>query len=367
MPLKVLLDIQLTFVLPAIEVRAATPSPTDSVQPVSMSDMLAGSVFERRAARGRRLPEPAAAAAGRRARRRWTAAHQRRPAHAGCAADQQRQPDRSVDRRFRSGSAGTERRVGRSARQSVRRGIRPLLDERHADSHPARARTSGSSSPGISCRGSARAFAGIRAFEPRFSVRGPLKHDRAFLAQDFQFRYVATPVKSLPGEPEIRLKSFDSFTRVDTVMSARHTLGGGLDRVSARDQARDDEHVPAARGDAGLQPERLVDRRRRSVRRSCRTSSSRSTLSGRWFEINVNTAGRTPMVYAPQTQSGSFFNDQEREVRSHQWVEALSLSRKLARPARVQDRHRPATVAVTRASASAGRWKSAGWTDRWPS
>ena len=42
----VLVDIQLVFVLPEIEVRAETPSPTDSVQPVSMSDMLAGSVFE---------------------------------------------------------------------------------------------------------------------------------------------------------------------------------------------------------------------------------------------------------------------------------------------------------------------------------
>jgi len=38
---KVLLDIRLTFVLPAIEIPAKLlPSPTDSVQPVSMSDML---------------------------------------------------------------------------------------------------------------------------------------------------------------------------------------------------------------------------------------------------------------------------------------------------------------------------------------
>src|SRR4029450_7844847 len=43
---QVLLDIQLTFVMPDIEVHAETPSPTDSVQPVSMSDMLAGSVFD---------------------------------------------------------------------------------------------------------------------------------------------------------------------------------------------------------------------------------------------------------------------------------------------------------------------------------
>ena len=51
-----------------------------------------------------------------------------------------------------------------------------------------------------------------------------------------------------------------------------------------------------------------------------------STLAGRWFEINVNTDGRQPMIYTPETQQGSFFNDQEREVSSVQWVEALSLS-----------------------------------------
>ena len=44
-------------------------------------------------------------------------------------------------------------------------------------------------------------------------MRGPIKKDRVFLAQDVQFRYVATPVKSLPGEPEVELRSFDSFTR----------------------------------------------------------------------------------------------------------------------------------------------------------
>lgn len=29
----------------------------------------------------------------------------------------------------------------------------------------------------------------VRAFEPRFSVRGPIKRDRVLLAQDFQYRY----------------------------------------------------------------------------------------------------------------------------------------------------------------------------------
>ena len=143
-----------------------------------------------------------------------------------------------------------------------------------------------------------------------------------------QFRYVATPVKSLPGEPEIDLRSFDSFTRVDSVLSARHTLGGGLIlfprevRHVTMNTFRPIEVTPDfnQRGwSAGavdrfaIWPDLVVE----------------TTLSVRRFEIDVNTTNQAPMVYAPETQSGGFFNDQERDVTSLQWVEALSLSRDL--------------------------------------
>ena len=58
---------------------------------------------------------------------------------------------------------------------------------------------------------------------PASPIRGPIRRDRIFLAQDFQYRYVETPVKSLPDEPGVELTSFDSFTRLDTIVSARHT------------------------------------------------------------------------------------------------------------------------------------------------
>src|SRR5206468_3561267 len=73
-----------------------------------------------------------------------------------------------------------------------------------------------------------RSLTRVRGFEPRFSIRGPVKQNRLFVAEDLQFRYVATPIKSLPGDPETRLTSFDSFTRIDSVVSARHSIGGGL-------------------------------------------------------------------------------------------------------------------------------------------
>jgi hypothetical protein len=44
-----------------------------------------------------------------------------------------------------------------------------------------------------------------------------------------------------------------------------------------------------------------------------------STLAARTFQVDPKTQGELPMVYAPQGQSGDFFNRQERNVRSLQF------------------------------------------------
>ncbi len=53
-------------------------------------------------------------------------------------------------------------------------------------------------------------------------------------------------MKSLPDEPDVELTSFDSFTRIDTVVSARHTLGGGLIIFPREIDHADDEHLSSA-------------------------------------------------------------------------------------------------------------------------
>ena len=50
-----------------------------------------------------------------------------------------------------------------------------------------------------------------------------------------------------------------------------------------------------------------------------------STLAIRTFEINIDPEGAAPMNYTPSGQRGSFFNDQEREVGSVQFIESLSV------------------------------------------
>ena len=123
----------------------------------------------------------------------------------------------------------------------------------------------------------------------------------------------------------IQLTSFDSFTRVDGVLSPRHTLGALVVLFPRKiehltmNTFRPPEVTPEfnqSGTSAGVQDRFAISP----------TMVLESTVAGRGFEVNVNTDGREPMIYAPETQQGSFFNDQEREVKSVQWIEALSVS-----------------------------------------
>ncbi|PWT85759.1 MAG: hypothetical protein C5B57_02370, partial [Blastocatellia bacterium] len=323
-PVRVLLDIQLIFVLPEVEVRADTPSPTDSVQPVSTSDMLAGSVFETAPLEGDDfksllllLPGVVRGPDGR------LRIKGGQPSQGALQMSSASLNDPS------SGEFDLE--VPSQSVESVEVLANPFAAEygRFSTSITQIRTRQGTNdwkvTPDNFIPRFRQAFSGIRAFEPRLSVRGPLKRDRVFIAQDFQFRYINTPVKSLPDEPEIGLKSLDSFTRVDTVMSARHTIGAALiafprtiDRVTMNTFRPPETSQDVSQGGWSTG---LVDRLALA-----RDVVLETTLAGRWFEINADTDGRSPMIYAPQTQSGSFFNDQEREVNSVQWVEAVSLA-----------------------------------------
>jgi hypothetical protein len=319
---RVLIDIQLTFTLPAIEVRADTPSPTDSVQPVSMSDMLAGSLLDVAPLLGddfqSLLPLLPGVVRGPDGRLRIRGG---RPTQGALQVSSASMNDPST--------GDFELELPAQSIESVEVLANPFAAEfgRFTTSitqiRTRRGTNAWEIKPGNLVPRFGRGFRSIRGFEPRFSVRGPLRHDRLFVAQDVQFRYVATPVKSLPDEPAIELSSADSFSRVDAVLSPRHAISGVVIAFPREVEGatmhtfRPRETTPTfshSGWSAGL-----VDRFSLG-----RDVVIETTLAGRWFEINVNSDGTSPMVYAPETQSGSFFNDQDREVTSFQWIEALS-------------------------------------------
>ena len=320
---QVLVDLNLTFVAPMVEVRAPT-SPTQSVQPVSASDMLSGSVLDIAPLQGddfqSLLPLLPGVMRGPDGRLR---AKGGQPTQGALQISSASLVDPS------SGDFDLEL-PGQSV-ESVEMLTNPFAAEHGRFStsltqiRTRRGTNDWEIKPGNLMPRFRKGLSGIRGFEPRFSVRGPLQRDRIFLAHDIQFRYVNDPVKSLPDEPEISVTSFDSFTRIDSVLSPRHTFGGTMVAFPRKVERltmntfRPPEVTPTF-NQSGLSIG-VQDRFAISP-----TMVLESTFAGRWFEINVNTDGLQPMIYAPETQQGSFFNDQEREVRSLQWVEALSLT-----------------------------------------
>jgi hypothetical protein len=320
---QVVLDVQLTYNAPSVEV-LAPPPPLPAAQPVVVTDMLSGSVLDLAPVEGddfqSLLPLLPGVVRGPDGRLR---AKGGQPTQGALQISSTSLVDPS------SGDFDLE--LPGQSLESLELLANPYGAEygRFSTSvtqiRTKRGTNEWKISPGNLMPRFQKGLAGIRRFEPRFSVRGPLVKDRLFLSQDIQYRYVVDPVRSLPGEPNIGLKSFDSFTRLDGVLSARHTLGGLL-VVFPREiehltmnTFRPPEVTPTfnQNGSAvGLQ-----DRFQLSPAMVLET-----TVAGRWFEVEVQTDGRLPMIYTPATQLGSFYNDQEREVRSVQWVESLSLS-----------------------------------------
>ena len=320
---QVLVDMHLTFVAPAVEVRAPT-SPTQSVQPVSTSDMLAGSVLDIAPLEGddfqSLLPLLPGVVRGPDGRLRPKGGQSTQGALQISSASLVDPSSGEFDLQLPGQSVESVELLANPFAAEYGRFSTSLVQIR-----TRRGTNVWTFKPGNLVPRFRKGFSGVRGFEPRFSIGGPLKKDRVFLAQDIQFRYVADPVKSLPDEPDITLTSFDSVTRIDGVLSPRHTLGG-LAVVFPREI----EHLTMNT----FRPPEVTPEFNQSglsvgIQDRFALSSNmvlESTLATRFFEINTNTDGREPMVYAPQTQAGSFFNDQEREVRSVQWVETLSFS-----------------------------------------
>jgi hypothetical protein len=67
-------------------------------------------------------------------------------------------------------------------------------------------------------------IAGIGAATPRFTFTGPIVKNRVAITQSFEYRFVRTPVNSLPPlERDTKLESFDSYTQLDFALTPKQT------------------------------------------------------------------------------------------------------------------------------------------------
>lgn len=168
------------------------------------------------------------------------------------------------------------------------------------------------------------AIVGIEASTPRLTLTGPLIRGRVALTQSFEYRYVRTPVNTLPPlARDTGLESFDSYTQLDLSLTERQNASITL------------SFYPQKLSYLGLntftpQPA-TPDLRQRGyllafAHKLVSPSGSllASQVSFREFDSNLKSHGDEVYSLAVETTTGGFFSRQDRDTGRFEWQEVLS-------------------------------------------
>ena len=164
-------------------------------------------------------------------------------------------------------------------------------------------------------------FRGIESWTPRFTFGGPLVKGRVNLLESVQYEYSQTRVFGLPAfESDTKLQSFESYSRVDwTVTATNHFTGSAMVSPRKTTYAGLNTFNPQ-----GVTPNIRNHNLLGSVSDQV-VVGDRGVLdtgvSVKQFDSTIYPSqGSGPMVLAPDVNSGSYFNDQDRTSRRVEWL-----------------------------------------------
>ena len=162
---------------------------------------------------------------------------------------------------------------------------------------------------------------GIGAFTPRTTITGPLIKDKLAFTQSFEYRFVRTPVESLPPlQRDTTLESFDSFSQFDLKINEKQTATLSVAVFPQKfDYLGLDTFVPQPstpdlheRGDQVAMQHNFV-------------SDSGGLLASRLayerFDANLLPNGSEPYRLLVETTEGGFFDRQNRDTERVEWQE----------------------------------------------
>jgi hypothetical protein len=162
---------------------------------------------------------------------------------------------------------------------------------------------------------------GIGASTPRATLTGPLIKGRLSFTQSFEYRYIYTPVNSLPYyERDTKLESFDSYTQLDANISSKQTatisfalypqkldylgLNTFTTQLSTPDFHQHGYQIYAQHhwviGEGGLLT---------------------SQFSYKTFDADITAQNNDPYILQLETTEGGFFNRQKRTTSRASWEE----------------------------------------------
>ncbi len=165
----------------------------------------------------------------------------------------------------------------------------------------------------------------IAAFTPRVSVGGPLVPDKLFLSENVQYRLIRSEVKTLPGDPNTEVRSFDSYTRLDANVSNNNAVTAAfaiyprtIDGVnlSTFNPLIATPTFRQSGFNAGVSDKATLSA----------TSVLETTFNVKQYDVNVFGRGLLPMQFTTLGVGGNYFNQQTRNTRSIQAVSNLTFA-----------------------------------------
>jgi hypothetical protein len=169
---------------------------------------------------------------------------------------------------------------------------------------------------------------GIGAFTPRTTITGPLIKDRLAFTQSLEYRFVRTPVESLPPlQRDTTLESFDSFSQFDLKISDRQSATLSVAVFPQKfDYLGLDTFNPQPSTPNLHQRGDQISAQHNYVADSGALLSSRFAFAE--FDADTFPNSQAPYRMLVETTEGGFFNRQNRDTRRAEWQEIYHFSPK---------------------------------------
>jgi len=169
---------------------------------------------------------------------------------------------------------------------------------------------------------------GIGAFTPRTTITGPLIKDRLAFTQSLEYRFVRTPVESLPPlQRDTTLESFDSFSQFDLKITDRQTA-----TLSVAVFPEKFDYLGLNTFNPQPSTANLHQRGDQISAQHSYVAESGALLSSRFgyeeFDADSFPNSQAPYQMLVETTEGGFFNRQNRDTRRVEWQEIYHFSPK---------------------------------------
>ena len=168
-----------------------------------------------------------------------------------------------------------------------------------------------------------RHLRGLRTATPRVVFNGPLIANRLYLSEGIEYAIRKTPIKTLayPNKETIS-ESINSFTQLDYIASATHTLTGTFHFAPQRDTYANLSFFDQRPVTPNLKKHdytgTMIDRL------ALGEHLLESTLAVKYYDANVWGQGQAEMILSPTGNRGNYFSEQERRASRLEWMEVFS-------------------------------------------